>query len=489
MGAFKKAIGLTLVLLLGMSIFFPPDGGCITIKEEEELSREMMKYILKRFKLVDDPYVVEYVRSVGNRILEGVPDKPFEYEFFVVQQKVYNAFAIPGGKIFINSGLITAMQTEEELAGILSHEISHVVCRHISRKIKRQKKLTLASLAGMAAGILLGGAGAGALGQAVLVGSMAGAQSAALAYSRDDEMQADQIGLKYLARAGYDGTGLPVILNKMRHKRWYNTEQIPTYLMTHPALEERIAYITDWIESRKSSKPKAAVSPNHRFLKARVRLLAFYEDESISARILKAELKQNPEDPMRLYGYGLVMSKTGNRPSAIEHLQRALNQNPFDKDIIRDLGRVYFLDGQYQEAYEALQGAVSSDPDDAEARFYLGRTQLEIGQYEEAKKTFVKIVEENEAPLKKAYFFLSKVCGKLRELDDAHYYLGFYYKEIGKKEKAEMQLRRALDYIDDPERKKEIEKMIADMKKKEAPPEKEEKEGDPKGKPKEEKSG
>ena len=167
------------------------------------MSHQMLAMIHKYFDIVDDPVVVTYVNKIGDRILSALPQQPFKYHFYVIKEDVYNAFATPAGHIFVYSGLLEAMDEEEELAGILGHEIAHVYCRHISEKIERSKKIGLATLAGIAAGVLLGAGGAGEVGSAVTMGSMAAGQSAELSYSRENETQADQVGLKFITEAGY----------------------------------------------------------------------------------------------------------------------------------------------------------------------------------------------------------------------------------------------------------------------------------------------
>ena len=170
------------------------------------------------------------------------------------------------------------MDNEEELAGIIGHEISHVVCRHISKRIERSKKISALSLAGIAAGILLGIAGAGAAAQAVLVGSQAAGHSTMLAYSREDEMQADEIGLKYLKKAGYNGKELITILQKIKSVQWFGPEQIPTYLTTHPAIDDRIIYIGSWLEvhGKKGKKQIQRSSSNFERIQARLFIKYIY---------------------------------------------------------------------------------------------------------------------------------------------------------------------------------------------------------------------
>jgi len=210
----KHLFVLCTILILIMDMLFPKSASCITIKEEEELSREFMKVVRKHFKVIRDPLIVNYVNEIGQKIVSAFPPQPFEYHFHVIKDHAYNAFAAPAGHIFINSGLVEAMETEEELAGILGHEVAHASCRHISQKIERSSKIGLATLAGIAAGIFLGIGGSGTAANAISIGSVAASQSASLAYSRENERQADQVGLKYMTKAGYSGKGLLMVLKK-----------------------------------------------------------------------------------------------------------------------------------------------------------------------------------------------------------------------------------------------------------------------------------
>ncbi|MGD8657414.1 MAG: M48 family metalloprotease, partial [Desulfobacterales bacterium] len=105
----------------------------LTVSEEEKLSRSILGYIYSHYEMIDDPVIVDYVNQVGNRIVSVIEEPLFNYRFHVVNVDTYNAFAIPAGYIFINSGLMAAMDNEEQLAGILAHEIAHVNARHISQ--------------------------------------------------------------------------------------------------------------------------------------------------------------------------------------------------------------------------------------------------------------------------------------------------------------------------------------------------------------------
>ncbi len=442
------------------SVILTSNASSISIKEEEELAREFMKIVLSSFDLIEDPLIVDYVNKIGQRIVATLPpSQPYVYRFFVLREDVYNAFATPAGNIFVNSGLIEAMENEEELAGILAHEVAHVQARHISQKIERSKKIGLATLAGIAAGIFLGAGGGGDLAGAVTIGSIAAGQSVALAYSRENEIQADQLGLNYLAKAGYGGEGLLSILNKIRAKTWYNSAQMPSYLSTHPAVEDRLAYVDTRLAKNKKSPPTSAKKTPYDFRAVHTRITALYGDERSALNKFKTAIADRPADPMAYYGYGLVQARMGDRRTAVSYLRKALERKAFSPEILTALGRVYFLDGRYAQALNTLKGAIGIFPGYPEALFFLGRTQMEMGDLAEAEKSLQALI--NKSPqYRKAYYFLGIIYGKQHKLADAHYTLGIYYLKKGNPSNARIQFKRALENTPDADKREKIEKIL-----------------------------
>jgi predicted Zn-dependent protease len=455
----RKFIYIWIAALLLLSPLSPQGAFGITVSEEEKLSRAILRYIYQRFEIIDDPVIVEYVNKVGNRIVAGLEDSLFNYKFHVINVDTYNAFAIPAGYIFINSGLLAVMDSEEELAGILAHEIAHVNARHISQRIERSRKIGWATMAGMAAGVLIGAAGGGEAAQAVTKGSQAAGIAAELSYTRDNEIQADQLGLIYLTDAGYGGEGLLKILKKMRSKQWFDTEQVPTYMRTHPAIEDRITYL----DTQLSGTPKTAKAGPQKasddFVRAHTYLITQYGDENLVLRHLQAEVKKYPQDPMAHYRYGLILARVGRRDEAIDHIRTALEKRAFDPYILRDAGRVYYLDGQYQQSIKMLKTAHNLIPDDADCGLYLGQTYMEMGLLDEASPVLREVIEKHPG-YTKAYFILGQSLGKQGNLGDAHYYLGVYHTRKRDYKIAVAQYRRALKYVKDIERRTKIEKRL-----------------------------
>jgi len=463
MHAVKKNIAGLLAFVFLSGLLGPPSATGITIKEEEDLAREFLRYVTLQFEIIDDPIIVDYVNSVGKKILAKVPPQPFPYHFYVVKQDVYNAFATPAGHVFIYSGLLAAMDNEDELAGILAHEISHVTCRHISQKIERSKLISIATLAGVAAGMLLGAAGGGQAAGALTMGSMAAGQSASLAFSRENEIQADQVGMVYLTEAGYTGEGLLSVLNKIRAKQWYGSDQVPTYLMTHPALEDRLAYIDTYLAGRKKEAQASRPVNTKAFQLVHARLIALYSDEKVALNTFETALRNGTADAITYYGYGLALARAGKNEQAVAALKKALETEAFNPIILAGLGRVYFLDRRYNEALSTLASALSLDPEEPEALFFLGRTRLELDQPAEAQAAFERL-QKQQIVARQVYYFLGKAYGQEGKLAQAYLNLGQYYYLKHDYTNARIHFKQALEKTQDPDKRREIEERLKDIK-------------------------
>jgi predicted Zn-dependent protease len=464
MKKYSKIIARLTIVLILFHLTVSPAGYSITIQEEEELSKEFLRVLEKQLDLIKDPFVVGYVNKIGNNILSNLPTQPFNYKFYVVKQHVYNAFATPAGHIFINSGLLEGLENEEELAGILAHEIAHVVSRHISQNVDRSPKIGLATLAGIAAGIFLGAAGAAELGNALVVGSMAAGQSASLAYSREDEIQADQLALGYLYHSGYSSRGLLTSMQVMRSKQWFGTDQIPNYLLTHPASEERMGYIDTHLAGNQLLEKNQRHIDKEEFRFVQATILGKHSNGENALATFDSQLKSMPADTIALYGKGLALAQGGDFENALKHLKKALEKDALNPVMLKELGRIYFLEGQYPKALQTLMGSVGLAPEDSESLFYLSRTHMELGNLDKAADGFHTILKRNPKETE-TYLFLGNIYGMQEKLGEAHYYLGKYHKLKGRWKTAIVHLEKALPLISDPKQKEEIKTMLKQVKK------------------------
>ena len=203
--------------------------------EETRISREFRREAKKYFKFINNPEAERYVDRIGRRILAATGPLSFEYRFFVIEDDQLNAFSVPGGSIYMNTGLIERAKTTDEVAGVLGHEITHAKGHHMARSsgpdaISILSLLTMVLLAKSGSG----GQAAGMVGQAV-------AATRQLAFSRQLEMEADTLGTRYMAAAGYDPKGTIAFLKILDQERALNPIDVPAYILSHPVSQERIA--------------------------------------------------------------------------------------------------------------------------------------------------------------------------------------------------------------------------------------------------------
>ena len=221
----------------------PPCANPFTPPQEVTEGAKVAAQVYKQMPVLPetDPVSI-YVAQLGAHLVTHAPGLKWPYSFHVVASSDVNAFALPGGAIFVNLGTIQAAETEAQLAGVLAHETSHVVLRHATCNMKKQQATNImAGLGQLASGILLGNGAGGQVAQAVIGG---GAGLYGLRMSRDDEKQADLLGTDILYNSGYDPRGLPQFFEIIQSKYGAGGAQI---LTDHPNPGNRTEYVNDEI--------------------------------------------------------------------------------------------------------------------------------------------------------------------------------------------------------------------------------------------------
>ena len=244
----KIIFGLTAFLLFILpNPWMLPKGGrlfALTIEEERKLGDQVVREVESKFQLIRDPLILGYLNKLGQEILKQAGPQPYPFHFYLLKDPQLNAFSVPGGHVFVTTGIIGMMDSEGELAGLLGHEITHVTHHHIAKQMEQQKKIGLATLAAALLGVL---AGDPRIASAAITGSMATAQTLALKYSREDEDDADNFGFKNMTKAGFDPKYMIDLLDKLRRWGSFGSEGIPAYMQTHPLTGDRMSHVEDLI--------------------------------------------------------------------------------------------------------------------------------------------------------------------------------------------------------------------------------------------------
>ncbi|HKW81905.1 MAG TPA: M48 family metalloprotease [Casimicrobiaceae bacterium] len=339
--------------------------------QERKLGESVMRDIRLSGAYLNDPEVNGYLNELGNRLVTAIPGAPFDFEFFAVNDPTINAFALPGGFVGVNTGLILLAQTESELASVLAHEISHVTQHHIARGIANQKDAMLASLAALAAAIVAarsGGSNSGQLAQGAIASAQGIALQMQINFTRQNEQEADRIGFQRLDAAGFDVTAMTTMMERLQRASRFVEGNVPTYLRDHPVTYERIADA----QARAQGKPFRQVRDSLDFSLVRALIrsyqgsareaIAFFEDaiaekrynDAVAARyglvasLLRAEnfkralaeatilQKTAPPHPMIEAIVGQVLMQSGQLDAAIARYQAALVRYPGKMQLVYD---------------------------------------------------------------------------------------------------------------------------------------------------------
>jgi predicted Zn-dependent protease len=281
--------------------------------QERKLGEGIMAQIRPSPAYLDDAEVNDYLDTLGYKLVSNSPDPSGAFEFFALEDSAINAFALPGGFIGVHSGLITAAQSESELASVMSHEIAHVTQRHIARLIAAQQRVGLASMAALAVAILAARSNS-QVSAAAIAAAQAGSIQSQLNFTREHEREADRIGLQIMEKSGFDAHAMPTFFERLQKATRVYETGAPSYLRTHPLTFERIADI----QSRIENVPFRQVPDSLDFQLVRARLAALDGNarEAVTNFDRMLEERKYSSEIAARYGLVVALLRAGDAPRA-----------------------------------------------------------------------------------------------------------------------------------------------------------------------------
>jgi predicted Zn-dependent protease len=369
----------------------------------KELGRQFVASALREYQFRTDWDVAGEVTAVGRRLVTAIGADPDSFHFFVVRNPEANAFAIPGGYIFVFDGLLGRLQGENELAGVLAHEIGHVRRGHF---FKNQKQLVAADL-GVLAAILLGRGG-----EAATAFSLAGAAQLQLSYSRENEREADQSALATLPEAGYDPMSLADFFGVLyREEHLLLPENQFPYLATHPGLDERYQWAIQTVQqSPHKTPPPPPPEPWDR----------------LAGTLAADDLTRRPPSggPFR---EGWAYLKASRYQEARPLLEQAVREGLDGADALAALGSCRLSMGEADGAKEAAERGLAMAPNDPLVHMLLGEIAWRANDREAALKSFRRAAAlAPDHPM--AHYRLSEVLDALGRPDEARFHLARYLR-------------------------------------------------------------
>ncbi|MEY3747716.1 MAG: hypothetical protein RL194_1175 [Pseudomonadota bacterium] len=305
--------------------------------QEQMIANQIMRDVMRSNQVSRDVEINDYIHNLGYRLVSHGPDKRQSFNFFVVQDNTINAFAMPGGVIGVHTGLILAANNESELAGVLGHEIGHVVQRHLARMMAQQKQDYLLNLATMGLALLAARSNP-QLGSGAMAAASAGAVQKQLDYTREHEREADRVGLQILDSAGFDTRGMPEFFNTMMKSSRFVDGSAPSFLRTHPLTTERI---TD-VRNRVDSMPYRQVPDSQEFQYVRAKLRAAHGSASQAVTYFQETLREGryTNEAAEQYGLALAMMRNNNPEGAaqqVEWLRKNAPRHPYVETLAANL--------------------------------------------------------------------------------------------------------------------------------------------------------
>jgi predicted Zn-dependent protease len=353
--------------------------------QERKLGETVIRQLRASGGYINDPEVNDYLNELGHRLIAASTDVKQDFEFFGVPDSQINAFALPGGFIGVNTGLILLTQTESELASVLAHEISHVTQHHIARALSAQKDSMLMTLAGLALAILAARGSSYSSGD-VAAGAIAATQALTIQheinFTRQNEYEADRIGFQRLDAAGFDVTAMATFMKRLQTAMPEGSE--PTYLRDHPVTYERIAEA----QARAYGHPYRQVVDSIDFQLVRALLRSYQGEPREAVKWFDDALAEHKYNNAIATQYGLVAAllRTTDYARAKKELAKLEKMAPAHPMIDAIAGHVLLESGDVDGAIKRFEAGVARYPNKMQLVYDYPDALLKAGRNAEAAK-------------------------------------------------------------------------------------------------------
>lgn len=420
-----------------------PADTVLSREKEQQIGRAIYKTLRDAGHVVTDPETQEYIEDIGQKLAAHASDGGHKFRFFVVNDPAINAFALPGGYIGVHSGLLLATATESELAGVLAHEISHVTQRHISRAIYANQRASILTMAALLGAILLGAAtGSGDAIQGAVIAAQSAAVQQQINFTRDNEYEADRVGVGLLAAAGFDPMGMPNFFETLARQSGPLASQAPEFLRTHPVTFNRIAETR--ARAAQLPTPDVADAIGYRLTRARLRALASpTTDAALEWFTADSNDPKRVGDPGTAYGLALVRLQRGEYAQAEQGFRSLLDTNPGVIPFHTGLALAQMGLGQRDAAFATFERALRLFPRNVPLTVRYAEALMQQGRPKEAHRVLLDLLNV-VPPMPEQVRLIALAASAAEDTADAHYYMAEYHLMGGDLLLATDELRIAL---------------------------------------------
>ncbi len=454
--ALKKILVVFLSVLLPLPSFAQagndlpdigsPASSSLTLDDEYLIGLQVMRQLRDEGQIIEDPEATEYLQAVGSRIVaQATGDSAHRFNFFFVRDPSINAFALPGGFIGVNYGLVLATRNEAQLAGVLAHEVAHVTQRHIARRVRSQGRQSIATVAAILAAILVGAATGSS---DAALGGISMAQGAAMQqqinFTRANEHEADRVGMGFLAAAGFDPYGMPDFFETMGRRTGLagtNRNALPEILQSHPVAANRIA------ESRARASQFADLkqvpeSVSYQLTRERLRVVSTPAEDNVG-RYYQERRDVQDQTVGERYGEALAYLERGDARASLDSLQDLARKYPQIPMLQSTLGQALMAAGETDAALETFRKALALSPRNVPLTMRYAEALLKADQAKTAHAVLLDLFN-NVPPTPQQIRFTALAASTAGDSADAAYYMSEYHISTGNLPLSVAQLETAL---------------------------------------------
>ena len=405
-----------------------PADAILNSTEEAQIGRQIMRSIRNSGQVVEDPLITEYLNNIGDLIAAQSNKGDHSFTFFAVEDERINAFALPGGYIGVHTGLVESSRNEDELAGVIAHEVAHVTQRHIARSIHASSRQSLLTTAMMLGAIIVAAAGGGsdAVQGAVAIAQGTAAQQQ-INFTRTNEYEADRVGIAALADAGFDPYGMASFFEVMSRQQTSSPEmRAPEFMRTHPVTTARISEA----RSRARDYPTIRSDDSTSYGIARTRIIVARFDTPEEAVAYFEARDYEAQNDIERYGRAVAYQRDGDYLGALEIFEELLDK---DKSVIAyhiGLGQTLVALDQTSDATRVFERALELFPRNVPLVIEYGERLLEMRQPEEAHALLLDLLN-NVPPTPEQVRLIARAASLAGEEAEAYYYLSEYRLMIG----------------------------------------------------------
>jgi beta-barrel assembly-enhancing protease len=414
--------------------------GSISQQKEYELGRAWLKAYRSRVNEHHDSLLSNYLEQLTYRLASQSQLQDRRLELIVINNPTLNAFAVPGGVIGVHTGLFLFAESEAQLSSVLAHEIAHLSQRHFARRLESQRTNQVASMAGLLASLVLAATIGSDAGMAGLTATQAMGRNESLRYNRQNEREADRLGLKTMLAAGVDPEAMSTMFEAMLKLTRYTGSQVPEFLRSHPLTENRVVDA----RNRISQLPKKKYSNNFEFYLMRARaIIAINNNPSLSIDHFKHELiDPSKNSQAALYGASLAYIRLGKYLEAKDAIDQLLQVLPNQLHYKMAEIELYRHQEKYTLAIEKTNQLLKYQPESYPLRMSLAETYLKSNDFLKSEALLDSLViTHSENP--EVWFLLAEIRGLAGNIPGVHMARAQYFILTGVFDQARDQLSYA----------------------------------------------